>query len=79
MLISATLITHCLYWVLIVAIAFVIPRVGTVGTSLERRNHYRPHLIRGYFSDVNMLTVIILGAAIAWKHAAWLNIQNCCP
>ena len=76
MLISATLITHCLYWVIIVAITFVMPRVGAVGTSLERRNHYRPHLIRGYFSDVNMLTVIILGPGIAWKRVAWLNIRN---
>ena len=50
-----------------------------VCTSFERRNHYCQHLIQGYFSDAKMLTVIILGAAIAWKHAAWLNIQNCCP
>ena len=76
MLISGTLITHCLYWVIIVAITFVMPRVGAVGTSLERRNHYRPHLMRAYFSDVNMLTVYILGAAIAWKRVAWLNIRN---
>ena len=76
MLISATLITHCLYWGFIVALIFVMPRVGAVGTSLERRNHYRPHLIRGYCSDVNMLTVVILGAGIAWKRVAWLNIQN---
>jgi len=65
MLISATLITHCLYWVIIVAITFVVPRVGAVGTSLERRNHYRPQLIRGYFSHVNMRTVIILGANLS--------------
>ena len=76
MLISATLITHYSYWVLIVAIVFVIPRVGAVGTSLERRNHYRPHLIWGFFSDANMLTVCILGTAIAWKRVAWLNIRN---
>jgi len=76
MLISATLITHCLYWGFIVALIFVMPRVGAVGTSLERRNHYRPHLIRGYCSDVNMLTVVILGAGIAWKRVAWLNIRN---
>ena len=65
MLISANLITYCLYWVVIVAIAFVMPRVGAVGTRLKRRNHYRPQLIRGHFSDVNMLTVIILGANLS--------------
>ena len=76
MLISASLSTHCLYWVLFSVIAFGMPRVGAVGTSPERRNHYRRQLIQGYFSDVNMLTVIILGAAIAWKRVAWLTQEK---
>ena len=78
MLISANLITYCLYWVVIVAIAFVMPRVGAVGTRLKRRNHYRPQLIRGHFSDVNMLTVIILGANLSQLIRKKLRGKYCC-